>query len=339
MPGSPPCAISRRIGGSLRWRIDYEAEYNNRARVPEHPADLRALAAGRRRLPRARPQRGRAELGITYGPSRAADIDLFYGQRRRRDAPLALFIHGGYWRSLEPRAQPFGARPERARRRPSRSRATTCCRRCRSRRSSSRCGGLPVSVEAVRQAHHGLRPFRRRPSRRLHDGDRLEGARRDAPADLVPAGYAISGVFDLAPLAASRHAMPTSSSTKPSARRIRRCSGRRRTGRVLDVVVGARRIAGIPAAEQDHRRRLGRRAASRPATRRCPAPTISTSCDPLTDPDSAMTERLSALVERTNGSAEPRATDQLRTSTATHRRTVSTAPIATTTERMTSRGA
>src|SRR5215470_19001149 len=81
--------------------IDYEVEYNNRARVPEHPEifarwtreaeDYRAEAMKERR----------AELGLSYGSSLRQFIDLF-SPRPGVTAPLALFIHGGYWRSLEP---------------------------------------------------------------------------------------------------------------------------------------------------------------------------------------------------------------------------------------------
>ena len=79
--------------------IDYEKEYDNRARVPEHPeifarwqreaADFRAAAVD-------------AELGLSYGPSPRQTIDLFPDKDDDEMTPLALFIHGGWWRSLEP---------------------------------------------------------------------------------------------------------------------------------------------------------------------------------------------------------------------------------------------
>ena len=79
--------------------IDYEAEYNNRAQVPEHPEDLRALARGRG-LPRAGHEGTACRLGLSYGESPRQFIDLFAANAPA--PPLALFIHGGYWRSLEP---------------------------------------------------------------------------------------------------------------------------------------------------------------------------------------------------------------------------------------------
>src|SRR6185436_16896323 len=81
--------------------IDYEVEYNNRARVPEHPeifarwtrdAELYRLKAMEER---------RAELGLAYGESPRQTVDIFWPDAGRK-APLALFIHGGYWRSLDP---------------------------------------------------------------------------------------------------------------------------------------------------------------------------------------------------------------------------------------------
>jgi arylformamidase len=79
---------------------DYEAEYNNRARVPEHPE---ILARWARDAAQARATHRNAELGVRYGGSERQFIDLFWpGQGR--DAPVALFIHGGYWRALEPTA-------------------------------------------------------------------------------------------------------------------------------------------------------------------------------------------------------------------------------------------
>jgi arylformamidase len=80
---------------------DYEAEYNNRARVPEY-ADifLRWAREGEDYRAEAMKER-RAELGLSYGSTLRQVIDLF-SPRPNVTAPLAVFIHGGYWRSLEP---------------------------------------------------------------------------------------------------------------------------------------------------------------------------------------------------------------------------------------------
>src|ERR1700731_4858909 len=81
--------------------IDYEAEYNNRARVPEH-AEIFARWARDAELYRADMlKQGRAELGLAYGDTPRQYLDLFHAEAGDA-APLALFIHGGYWRSLDP---------------------------------------------------------------------------------------------------------------------------------------------------------------------------------------------------------------------------------------------
>jgi arylformamidase len=77
--------------------IDYEVEYNNRARVPENPA----LMAGWARDAAAYREQ-RAPRRITYGPGARHVIDLFAGDGQDQDkAPLVVFIHGGYWQALD----------------------------------------------------------------------------------------------------------------------------------------------------------------------------------------------------------------------------------------------
>ena len=79
--------------------IDYEAEYNNRARVPEHPGILARwandAAAYRSQV------RQHSEMGVGYGASLRQHYDLFRPEAQRGDA-LMVFIHGGYWQALDP---------------------------------------------------------------------------------------------------------------------------------------------------------------------------------------------------------------------------------------------
>jgi len=72
---------------------DYEVEYNNRARVPEHP-DLIAGWARDAGAWRAR----QAPRLLRYGPGSRHVIDFFPG---RDDGPIVVFIHGGYWQALD----------------------------------------------------------------------------------------------------------------------------------------------------------------------------------------------------------------------------------------------
>src|SRR5262247_2497604 len=100
-PPSPrrPKEVIERHGGE-RMPIDYEVEYNNRARVPEHPEIfarwVREAAAYRERMKADE----NAEIGLAYGPTARQTVDLFFPDTTGH-TPLAMFIHGGYWRSFE----------------------------------------------------------------------------------------------------------------------------------------------------------------------------------------------------------------------------------------------
>jgi arylformamidase len=76
----------------LNATVDYEVEYNNRARVPEYPALFAAwtkdAAAYRERYP---------PRSVAYGAGARNVIDFFPGDD---GGPIAVFIHGGYWQSL-----------------------------------------------------------------------------------------------------------------------------------------------------------------------------------------------------------------------------------------------
>ena len=73
--------------------VDYEIEYNNRARVPENPV----LMAGWTRDAAAY-RETHAPRAIPYGPRVRNTIDLFPGGDH---GPIVVFIHGGYWQALD----------------------------------------------------------------------------------------------------------------------------------------------------------------------------------------------------------------------------------------------
>jgi len=73
--------------------VDYEVEYNNRARVPENPS----LIAGWARDAAAYRQRY-APHPIPYGPGARHSIDFFSANG---NGPIVVFIHGGYWQALD----------------------------------------------------------------------------------------------------------------------------------------------------------------------------------------------------------------------------------------------
>jgi arylformamidase len=72
-----------------------EREYNARAAIREHPQIFARWAeqgAAARRL-RA------CDVDLQYGPLNMERLDIFHAHQS--DAPLLVFIHGGYWRSLD----------------------------------------------------------------------------------------------------------------------------------------------------------------------------------------------------------------------------------------------
>jgi len=77
----------------LNGAVDYEVEYNNRARVPENPALIAGWARDaaiyrEHHVPRA----------ISYGPGPRNSLDFFASSN---DGPIVVFIHGGYWQALD----------------------------------------------------------------------------------------------------------------------------------------------------------------------------------------------------------------------------------------------
>jgi arylformamidase len=72
-----------------------EREYNARAAIPDH-AQIFARWAEAAAMTR---RQHACILDLPYGESAAERLDVF--PTRREDAPLFVFIHGGYWRSLD----------------------------------------------------------------------------------------------------------------------------------------------------------------------------------------------------------------------------------------------
>ncbi|PVE24175.1 alpha/beta hydrolase [Microvirga sp. KLBC 81] len=77
--------------------LDLEAEYNNRARVPDHAVHF----AGWQRDAAAYRATARCELDLAYGPGERHRLDLFHPQNADAGGPIVLFIHGGYWQAFE----------------------------------------------------------------------------------------------------------------------------------------------------------------------------------------------------------------------------------------------
>jgi arylformamidase len=276
--------------------LDLEAEYNNRARVPEH-ADIfarwtRDAAAYRDETKAAK----RADLGLRYGTSARQTIDLFRPANGGTSG-LALFIHGGYWRSLEPSQFSHVARGLNAR-------------------------GVTVAVagydlcpqvtigEIIAQLHTACAFLWRHSHRRFlvlghsaggHLSACMVGTNwtkfdNEMPADMTPVGMAISGLFDLEPLVSV--SMNADLSLDPAeARRVSPVHWPIGVGRTFDAVVGG--------DESSEFLRQSKLIADTWATRG--AKTLYqemggtnhfTTVDPLADSTSPMVARLATLAKR-----------------------------------------
>ncbi|MGH8687887.1 MAG: alpha/beta hydrolase [Burkholderiales bacterium] len=75
----------------------FEREYNNRELFPDHP---RHLARWAETSARVRAQMS-CHLDRAYGASPGETLDIF--PSRKGDGSALVFIHGGYWRSLDKR--------------------------------------------------------------------------------------------------------------------------------------------------------------------------------------------------------------------------------------------
>jgi len=272
--------------------IDYEAEYNNRARVPEH-AEIFARWIRDAEFYRADMlKQGRAELGLAYGDTPRQYLDLFHAQAGAA-APLALFIHGGYWRSLDPSMFSHMARGLNAR-------------------------GVTVAVagydlcpivtiaDIIEQMRHACSFLWLRLSRRMivvgHSagghlaatmvGTDWSSLYPKAPADLAPAGYAISGLYDLTPLLGVS-ANQDLRLTAESARAVSPVFWPLPRARTLDSVVGA-----LESSEFRRQSQLIVQAWRSTGTTRyeeIAGTNHFTVIDPLQDPQSAMVARIAEL--------------------------------------------
>jgi arylformamidase len=78
-----------------------DAQYNNRARIPEHAQIFERWAAASA-LAR---EKSLCHIDVGYGPEPSETLDVFTSPRA--NAPVLVFIHGGWWRSLDKRDHSF----------------------------------------------------------------------------------------------------------------------------------------------------------------------------------------------------------------------------------------
>ncbi len=83
-------------------RIDpdwLDVQYNNRARIPQHPRIFEGWSEASARVR----ERSAARLDLAYGSGPNETLDVFAAHRPTpaAGAPVLVFIHGGWWRSLD----------------------------------------------------------------------------------------------------------------------------------------------------------------------------------------------------------------------------------------------
>ena len=278
--------------------IDYEVEYDNRARVPEH-VDI--FARWHREAQDYRAAAHNAKLGISYGPSLRRTIDLFPAKNDDQ-APLAMFIHGGWWRTLAPSEfSQMAAGPN--------ARGITVAVV-----GYDLCPNVSIAdiIEQMRSAC--LMLWRKRRQRIFVYGHSAGGHlaacmvaqdwkafASDGPADLVPAAYAISGVFDLLPLV---HVSQNQDLRldEAEAQRVSPLHWNVPAGRSLDAIVGALESSEF-LRQSKTVAEAWRRGHALTRYEEIAGANHFTVIDPLSDPDSAMTARVAALANSVNGIA------------------------------------
>lgn len=275
--------------------LNYEAEYDNRARVPEHAEIFLRWAREAEDYRVERLKAGRAELGLGYGETPRETLDLF-APDAGDDAPVAMFVHGGWWRSLEPSSFSQMARGLNVR-----GVAVAVA-------GYDLCPNITIAgiVDQIRRACGFLwQRYQRRLLVYGHSaGGHLTSAMvatdwpslyPKAPADLVPAGYAISGLFDLSPLVG----ISVNQDLRLDAAEARRLSTalwKPLAGRVFDAVVG-----GLESGEFKRQSKLladsWRQEGVQTRYEEIAGTNHFTVIDALADPQSAMVARVAALAQ------------------------------------------
>jgi arylformamidase len=276
--------------------IDYEAEYNNRARVPEHPEIFARWAREAEDYRAEAMKERRAELGLSYGSSLRQFIDLF-SARRAVTAPLALFIHGGYWRSLDPSLFSHMARGLNA------HDVTVAVV------GYDLCPEVTIA-EIIEQIRHACLFLWLRTGQRMMIYGHSAGGHLaatmlatewqarypKAPPDLVPAAYSISGLFDLTPLAGIPMAQDLRLD-ESEARSVSPLFWPAPKGRPFDAVVGALESSEFLRQSRTIADSWGK-AGAQTRYEAIPGANHFTVIDALADPHSAMVGRLAELARR-----------------------------------------
>ena len=276
--------------------IDYEAEYNNRARVPDHQEIFAGWARDAEEYRLLAMEERRAELGLAYSSTPRQFIDLFWPTAEEK-APLALFIHGGYWKSLEPAQFSQVARGLNAR-----GIGVAVA-------GYNLCPTVTISDIIEEMRHACLFLWQRTGQRILVYGHSAGGHLAAAmvatdwhqlypkmPADFIPAGYAISGLYDLTPLLQVASASDIGLDAD-EARRASPILWPAPAGRTFDAVVGADESSEFLRQSRDVAE-VWKKGGADTRYEEIPGANHFNILAPLSDPNSAMVSRLVELAKK-----------------------------------------
>ncbi len=259
-----------------------EVQYDNRGAVPDHPA---LMAEWKRQAEAARA--AYPPMLLRYGSGEREVMDLF---EAGADAPVAVFLHGGYWQALDkdwfsgiaPALLAHGV-----------SLAVPSYDLCPSVSLGRIIMQMREATDLIR-ARTGRRPMVFGHSAGGHLAACLLSEGR------ASAAVAISGVFDLTPLVPTsiNRALGLDALTASALSPIRwpAPNGGAPGGTVLDCVVGADETAEFVRQSRDMAAVWGARGAE---TRFEALEDLNhfTVLSPLSDPDSAMVRRIVALAQ------------------------------------------
>jgi arylformamidase len=274
--------------------LDIETEYSPRVTVPDHAEIFARWAREAENYRADMLESGRAELGLAYGDTPRQFIDLFKPSAAET-APLAIFIHGGYWRAMDPSYHSHMARGLNERGFAVAIAGYDLC-------------PIVTIADIIEQMRRACLFLWQRFNRRLlvtgHSaGGHLTAAMvatdwqklwPKAPGDLAPAGYAISGVFDLVPLVQTSMNQDFRLDAA-GARRISPLHWAVPPGRALDAAVG-----DLESSEFKRQSRVmaetWERASARTRYAELPGNHF-TVIDGLADPDNAMVARIAEMAK------------------------------------------
>jgi arylformamidase len=272
--------------------IDYDLEYNTRARVPDHLEIFARMADEARSYRAQAAASGRAALNIRYGNSERQIVDIFH-PASGEDAPLAMFIHGGYWRSFQPSAFSQVAAGLNARGVTVALAGYDLCPQVsiaqindQMRNAclflSKRGGGKRVLVFGHSAGGHLAACLLTTDWRRF-----------SATPDLIPAAMGISGLYDLAPMVETSMNVDLKLD-EAEARRLSPLHWEGPAGKTFDAVVGGAESGEFLRQSRTITDTWGK-AGVKTRFEAPPGANHFTILDPLTDPNSAMVTRLRSL--------------------------------------------